>query len=70
MRILGIVFIVAGVLALALGGFSYQKETPVAKLGPLEVSRHETHTVDIPMAAGIGAIVAGVALVALGSRRR
>ena len=34
-RIIGIVLIVAGVLGLVYGGFTYTKETHKAKLGPL-----------------------------------
>jgi hypothetical protein len=64
-KIVGILLIVAGLLALASGGFSYTKETHEAKLGPLELSVKEKQSVDIPMWAGIGAIVAGVVLLVL-----
>lgn len=61
-KIAALVLIVAGVLALAYGGFSYTKETHSAKLGPLELSVKDKETVNIPIWAGVGAIVAGVAL--------
>ncbi|MGN6529092.1 MAG: hypothetical protein ACTHL8_22080 [Burkholderiaceae bacterium] len=70
MRIVGILLVLAGVVALATGGFTYTQDKTVAKLGPLELNSKETHTVDFPLWGGVGAIVAGVALVALGSRRR
>jgi multidrug transporter EmrE-like cation transporter len=69
-RILGIVLIVAGALALAYGGFSYTKETHQAKVGPFEFSMKEKENVDIPQWAGLGAIVAGVVLVAVGGNRK
>jgi multidrug transporter EmrE-like cation transporter len=70
MRIVGILLVLAGVVALATGGFSYTQDKTVAKLGPLELNSKETHTVDFPLWGGIGAIAAGVALVAFGGRRR
>ncbi len=62
MKMLAIVLIVAGGLALAYGGFTYTKETHQAKLGPIEFSVKDTETVNIPIWAGLGLMVAGVAL--------
>jgi len=59
-KMLAIVLIVAGGLALAYGGFTYTKETHQAKLGPIELSVKDTQTVNVPVWAGVGAIVAGV----------
>ncbi len=61
-RIMAIVLIVAGVLGLAYGSFSYTKNTQEVKLGPLELSVKNKETVDIPIWAGVGAIAAGVLL--------
>ncbi|MDO9467345.1 MAG: hypothetical protein Q7J36_08595 [Thiobacillus sp.] len=61
-KMLAIVLIVAGGLALAYGGFTYTKDTHQAKLGPIEMSVKETQTVNIPIWAGLGLIVAGVGL--------
>jgi len=58
-KLLAIMFIVAGVLALAYGGFTYTKETHETKLGPIEFSVKDKETVNIPIWAGIGAIVIG-----------
>jgi UDP-N-acetylmuramyl pentapeptide phosphotransferase/UDP-N-acetylglucosamine-1-phosphate transferase len=69
MRIVGILLVLAGIVALATGGFSYTQDKTVAKLGPLELNSRQTHTVDIPLWGGVGAIVAGVVLVALGGGR-
>lgn len=70
MKIVGAVLIVAGVLAIVFGGFSYTTETHNAKLGPLELSMKEKESVSIPMWAGIGAIVLGGVLVIAGARRK
>ncbi|MGE5844592.1 MAG: hypothetical protein ACM32K_06795 [Syntrophaceae bacterium] len=58
-KIAGIVLIVAGILGLAYGKFSYTKETHDAKLGPLELSVKDKQTVNVPAWAGVGAIVVG-----------
>lgn len=61
-KMLAIVLIVAGGLALAYGGFTYTKETHEAQLGPIELSITDKQRVNIPVWAGLGAIVAGVVL--------
>jgi hypothetical protein len=68
-RIAAIVLIVAGVLGLIYGGFSYTKETHEAKIGPIELSVNERQTVNVPVWAGVGAIVIGGALLVFGGRK-
>ena len=58
-KIAAIVLIVAGVLGLMYGSFSYIKETHEATLGPIELSVKDKQTVNIPVWAGVGAIVVG-----------
>lgn len=58
-KIIGIVLIVAGALALGLGGFSYNEEKEAVKLGSFSVTMQQQKRIDIPMWAGIAAIVAG-----------
>src|SRR3954465_13611180 len=45
MKIIAILLIVAGALALAYGGFSYTRDKTAVKLGPLELSVKEKETV-------------------------
>jgi len=68
MRALAIILLVAGVLALAYGGFSYTRDKTAIKLGPLELSVKERETVNIPVWAGVGAIVVGGLLLVLGAK--
>jgi len=68
--IVGIVLIVAGVLALAYGGFSYTREKEVLDLGPIEATAETRETVPLPPILGGAAIIGGIALVVVGSRRR
>jgi hypothetical protein len=65
----GIALIVAGILGLAYGGFTYTKETHEAKIGPLTLSVVDKETVNIPIWAGLGGIVLGGLLLVLGNKR-
>jgi len=58
-KIAAIVLMVAGVLGLAYGKFSYTKETHEAKIGSLELSVKDKETVNVPLWVGVGAIVIG-----------
>jgi LPXTG-motif cell wall-anchored protein len=68
-RMTAIALIVAGVLGLAYGGFSYTKDTHRARLGPFELSVTEKQTVNVPVWAGMTAVVIGGALLLLGRRK-
>jgi hypothetical protein len=67
-KIVAIVLIVAGVLGLVYGKFSYTKETHDAKVGPIELSVKDKETVNVPVWAGVGAIVVGAGLLLAGRR--
>ena len=69
LRIAAIALIVAGALGLAYGSFSFTKATHEAKLGPIELSVQEKQTVNVPVWAGVGAIVVGGLLLLMGSRK-
>lgn len=62
LRIVAIVLIAAGILGLIYGGITYTKSTHEAKVGPFELSVQDKETVNIPVWAGVGAIVVGGAL--------
>jgi drug/metabolite transporter (DMT)-like permease len=68
-KIIGVVLIVAGVLGLAYGSFSFTKETHEAKIGPLELQVKDKETVKIPAWAGVGAIVIGAVLLLVPLKR-
>ena len=61
-KIVGVLLLVAGAASLAMGGFSYTKDTTVVKLGPLEVSAKEKEQVNLPVWLGVGAIAIGLLL--------
>jgi len=66
LKIFAILLIIAGALALAYGSFSYTTETHQAKIGPIELSVKEKETVNIPVWAGLGAVLIGVVLLVVG----
>jgi hypothetical protein len=68
-KIIGIVLIVAGALGLAYGSFSFTKDTHTANIGPIHLSVKEKETVNVPVWAGVAAIIAG-GLVLLGASRK
>ena len=68
-KIAAILLIAAGVLGLVYGSFSYTTETHEAKLGTLELSVQEKQKVNVPVWAGVGAIVLGGGLLLLGSKK-
>jgi uncharacterized membrane protein len=63
-QMIGLVLLIAGVLALAYGGFTYTKDTDKAKIGPIEITVKDKEHVNIPMWAGIAAAVVGGILLA------
>jgi hypothetical protein len=69
LKITALILIVAGVLGLAYGSFSFTRETEKAQIGPISLSVKERETVNVPVWAGGGAIAAGVLLLLAGSRR-
>ena len=70
MKLIGILLIVFGIVALAIGGISYVDREKVIDIGPLEATTETRKTIPLSPIAGIASLVAGVALVTVGSRRR
>lgn len=67
-RIAGLLLIVAGTLGLAYGGFSYTKERHTADVGPVHLSVDEKEQVNVPVWAGVGAILVGGLLLVVGRK--
>jgi hypothetical protein len=61
-KLAALILIAAGALGLAVGGFTYTKETHETKLGPIELSVKEQQTVNIPVWLGAASMIAGVFL--------
>jgi len=68
MRMMAIVILAAGILALAYGGFSYTKQTHDVKMGPVEFSVSENKRVNVPLWAGVALAVVGGGLLLSGKK--
>lgn len=69
LKIVALALIAAGILGLMYGGFTFTKNTHEAKIGPIEMAVKEKETVNVPVWAGVGAIVVGAALLFAGGRK-
>ena len=67
-KLAAIVLLIIGGMTLIYGGFSYTKETHSADVGSLHLSVDETRHVNVPVWAGIGALVAGGLLLTMGRK--
>ena len=61
-RLLGLILLVLGVLALSYGGFTYTREREKARIGPLSIEVEDTEHVNIPLWVGIAGTVGGALL--------
>ena len=70
MKIIGVVLIVLGIVALAYGGISYTKREKVVDIGPLEATTERRETIPLPPVLGGFALAGGIVLLIVGSRRK
>ena len=70
MKIVGVVLIVIGIIALAYGGISYTKREKVLDIGPIEATTERRETIPLPPLLGGLALAGGVVLLIVGSRRK
>ncbi len=70
MKIVGVILIVIGVIALAYGGISYTREEKVLDIGPIEATAESRETIPLPPVLGALALVGGIALMIVGSRKK
>jgi hypothetical protein len=70
MKIVGILLIVLGVVALAYGGFSYTRSEEIVDLGPIQATAETRETVPLPPILGGLALAGGIVLLIAGSRKK
>jgi hypothetical protein len=68
-KLIGILLIVFGLVALAVGGIGYTRREKVLDVGPIQATTEKREMIPLSPVAGIAAVAAGVALVVAGSRR-
>jgi hypothetical protein len=69
-RIIGLVLVIVGIVALVWGGVFWTDRDTVVDAGPLEVQTEETEGFALPPVLGILAIVGGAVLMLVPDRRR
>lgn len=69
MKVLGVILIVLGILGFIFRAITYTTEEEIIDLGPVEATAKEEHTIPIPELASGAALVGGIVLVILGTRR-
>jgi hypothetical protein len=69
MKPLGIILIVAGLVALIYSGFSFKTKEKVVDIGPLEVNKEKKHDVNWPPFAGIALVAGGIVLIVVDKKR-
>ena len=69
-RVIGMVLVAVGLVALLWGGISWTHDETVFEAGPIEVQTKERERIPLPPILGAVALVGGIVLVLLPDRRR
>jgi uncharacterized membrane protein HdeD (DUF308 family) len=69
-RVVGIVLIIVGIVALVWGGVFWTERDTVLDAGPIEIATERQEGVSLPPILGIISLIGGIALVAIPARRR
>ena len=69
LKAIAILLLIGGALALVYGGFSYTEDTHKASIGSLQLSVDEKQHINIPVWAGVGALLAGGLLLVVRGKR-
>ena len=67
---LGIVLILLSIASFTYQGFTYSKQEEVVRFGDLKITAETQDKVTIPPLAGAAALIAGLALLYFGNRRK
>jgi hypothetical protein len=70
LAVVGGLLIALGLVGLIWGGVSYTKNKETANVGPLDITVKEKKRVAIPAPVSVAAVVGGVVLLVVGTRRR
>jgi hypothetical protein len=67
--LLAIMLIALGIIALGYEGFNYTTRENVVDIGPLKVTTEKTRTLPLPPIVGVIALVGGIVLLVVGSKK-
>jgi hypothetical protein len=69
-KLIGILLIVFGIVALALGGITYTTREKVLDIGPITATQEKNKTIPLSPIVGIASLAGGIALLVVGTRTR
>jgi hypothetical protein len=69
-RIIAVLLIVIGLVALATGGLTYTRREKVIDLGPIEATAEKRDRIPLPPILGGAALAGGIVLLIAGTRKR
>lgn len=69
LKIVGIILIVLGVVAFIFQGITYTTREKVIDLGPIQATAEEKKTIPLPPVLGAIALVGGIVLLVVGSKK-
>jgi uncharacterized membrane protein YidH (DUF202 family) len=69
-KLIGILLIVFGIVALALGGITYTTREKVLDIGPITATQEKHKTIPLSPLVGITAVVGGIAVLVVGTKTR
>jgi len=69
MVIIGIILIVLGIAAFAYQGITYTSREKVVDIGPIQVTAEKTRTLPMQPIMGAIALVGGIVLLVMGSKK-
>ena len=70
MKLIGVLLLVFGIVALALGGITYTKREKVLDIGPITATTERDKTIPLSPIVGLAAVAGGIVLIVVGARSR
>ena len=70
MKLIGILLIVFGIVALVVGGITYTTREKVLDIGPITATQEKHKTIPLSPIVGIASLAGGIALLVVGTRTR
>ena len=70
MKLIGVLLLVFGIVALVLGGITYTTREKVLDVGPITATTEKHKTIPLSPIVGIAAVAGGIVLIISGSRTR
>jgi hypothetical protein len=70
LKIVGVILIVLGVVALIFGGITYTTKEEVLDLGPIEATAEKERKIPLPPILGAIALIGGIVLLVVGAQKK